>query len=205
MEIWKDIVGFEGYFQVSNLGRVKSLDRVITNKMGVMRNFKGFVKKLTPDGKGYVVVGLSKDGKYTRCYVHRLVAEAFIPNKEKLPFINHKDEIKDNNYVSNLEWCTQEYNNRYGTNPERTRNKARELGRMKAVVQLSLSGEKIKEYESLHDGSRKTGVGVRNIRSAANGGFYVHGKWMRIHTAGGYKWRWANRLNFHNRAKEVLK
>lgn len=191
MEIWKDVVGYEGYYQVSNLGRVKSLDRVITDKMGLMKNLKGFVKKLTLDAKGYVVVKLSMDGERTQYRVHRLVAEAFIPNKEKLPFINHKDEVKENNHVDNLEWCTCEYNNRYGTCPERTRNKIRELGRMKAVVQLSLSGKKINEYESVSDASRETGVIRQNIRNAANGGFYVHGKWMRLHTAGGYKWRWA--------------
>ena len=196
MEIWKDIVGFEGYFQVSNLGRVKSLDRVITNKMGVMRNFKGFVKKLTPDNQGYMVVTLSRDGKDTQWLVHRLVAEAFIPNKENLPFINHKDEVKDNNHVDNLEWCTCKYNNRYGTSPERTRNKIRELGQMRAVVQLSLNGEKINEYESVSDASRETGVILQNIHQAANGGFSTQGKWKRVHTAGGYKWRWA---------KEVLK
>jgi len=190
MEIWKDIVGYEGYYQVSNLGRVKSLDRVITNKMGVMRNFKGFVKKLTPDGRGYLVVTLSRDGKDTRCIVHRLVAEAFIPNKEKLPFINHKDEIKDNNHVDNLEWCTCEYNNRYGTCPERTRNKIRELGQMRAVVQLTLSGKKVNEYESISDASRETGVILQNIHQAANGGYNMHGKWKRVNTAGGYKWRW---------------
>ena len=191
MEIWKDVVGYEGYYQVSNLGRVKSLDRVITNKMGVVRNLNGFVKKLTPGDNGYMGVTLSRNGKYTRRYVHRLVAEAFIPNKEKLPFINHKDENKDNNHVDNLEWCTCEYNNRYGTAPERKRSKARELGQMRAVVQLTLSGEKINEYESLHEASRKTGVGLPNIWNAANGGFNKQGKWMRLHTACGYKWRWA--------------
>jgi hypothetical protein len=191
MEIWKDVVGYEGYYQVSNLGRVKSLDRVVTDKMGVKRNHKGFVKKLTHGNHGYMTVGLCRNGKNTQCLVHRLVAEAFIPNKEKLPFINHKDEVRDNNHVENLEWCTQEYNNRYGTAPDRVKNKIRELGQMKAVVQLTLSGEKINEYESLHEASRKTGVGLPNIWKAVNGGYNKHGKWRRAHTAGGYKWRWA--------------
>ena len=191
MEIWKDIVGYEGYYQVSNLGRVKSLDRVITNKMGVMRNFKGFVKKLTPDANGYMTAGLCRNGKNTKCLVHRLVAEAFIPNKEKLPFINHKDENKDNNHVDNLEWCTCEYNNRYGTAPDRVRAKIRELGQMRAVVQLTLSGKKVNEYESISDASRKTGVILQNIHQAANGGYNMNGKWKRVNTAGGYKWRWA--------------
>jgi len=191
MEIWKDVVGFEGYYQVSSLGRVRSLDRVITNKRGIMTNLKGFVKKLTPDSKGYMVVTLSRNGKDTCGFVHRLVAEAFIPNKEKLPFINHKDEVKDNNNVGNLEWCTCEYNNRYGTGPDRVKNKIRKLGQMRAVVQLTLSGKKVNEYESISDASRKTGVILQNIFQAANGGYNMHGKWIRVNTAGGYKWRWA--------------
>lgn len=191
MEIWKDVVGFEGYYQVSNLGRVRSLDRFITDKRGLKRNHKGFVKKLTPGNHGYMTAGLCRNGKNTQWLVHRLVAEAFIPNKEKLPFINHKDEVKDNNHVSNLEWCTQEYNNGYGTAPDRVRDKIRELGQMRAVVQLTLSGKKINEYESLHEASRKTGVGLSNIWKAVNGGYNTHGKWVRINMAGGYKWRWA--------------
>ena len=194
MEIWKDVVGYEGYYQVSNLGRVRSLDRVITDKRGVVKNHKGFVKKLTPGNHGYMTAELSRDGKHTRCLVHRLVAEAFIPNKENLPSINHKDENKHNNHVGNLEWCTHKYNNGYGTAPDRTRDKIRELGQMRAVVQLSLSGEKINEYESISDASRKTGVSLHGIWKAANGGYNAHGKWVRINMAGGYKWGYSEEV-----------
>ena len=140
---------------------------------------------------GYYYVKIKYLDKWIGISIHRLVALAYIPNPNNLPCVNHKDENKDNNHVDNLEWCTCEYNNRYGTAPERKRSKARELGQMRAVVQLSLSGEKINGYESISDASRKTGVILQNIFQAANGGYNMHGEWRRVNTAGGYKWRWA--------------
>lgn len=103
-EEWKDIKGYEGKYQVSNLGRVKSLDyqgkkREIILKPGI--------------NKGYYQVGLYKYAMCKSLYIHRLVAETFIENPNNLPCINHKDENKLNNRVDNLEFCTQKYNNRY--------------------------------------------------------------------------------------------
>ena len=100
-EIWKNIMGFNGY-QVSNFGRVRSF-----------KTYK--ILKQTTNNKGYKTLGLCKKGKMRTFLVHRLVADAFIPNPDKLPCINHKDENPSNNYVSNLEWCDQKYNTNYGT------------------------------------------------------------------------------------------
>ena len=105
--MWKNIKGYEELYQVSNYGRVKSL-----RKNGKIIN--GYI-----DGKGYMQVALSKNGKKKWFRIHRLVAQAFIPNHDNLPIINHKDENKLNNRVDNLEWCTTKYNNCYGTRIKR--------------------------------------------------------------------------------------
>lgn len=107
-EIWKPIKGYEEFYAVSNLGKVKSL------KYGKEKILKP--RKV----KGYLYVALCKDGKVKNFRVHRLVAEAFIPNPMGLPEINHKDEVKNNNCVENLEWSTREHNINYGSRTERT-------------------------------------------------------------------------------------
>ena len=110
MEIWKDVVYFEGLYQVSNLGRVKSLNYSRTGREKVLKPSKT---------NGYLQVYLYKEGKSKRFSIHRLVAFAFIPNPNNLPIVNHKDEDKSNNCVDNLEWCTVAYNNNYGTKNQR--------------------------------------------------------------------------------------
>lgn len=103
-EIWRDIEGFGGCYQVSNLGRVKSLKF-------------GKEKILTPtiNSSGYYHTCLRKDGRSVTVYIHRIVAQAFLPNPDNLPLINHKDEDKTNNRVENLEWCSAYYNLHYGS------------------------------------------------------------------------------------------
>lgn len=105
-EIWKEVVGFEGSYKVSNLGRVFSYKKV---------SRKEHFMKPCNDGNGYMIVCLRKQGKKYIKKVHRLVAEAFIPNPQNLPQVNHKDENKANNCVENLEWCSSRYNINYGT------------------------------------------------------------------------------------------
>lgn len=111
MEVWKDIKGFEGFYQVSNLGRVRSLDRLVNGrgKKGFQR-LKGQIMKLQQRKAGHLDVLIKKNGEEKRCWVHRLVAAAFIPNVENLPIVNHIDSNPQNNHVSNLEWCTHKYN-----------------------------------------------------------------------------------------------
>ena len=116
-EIWKDIEGYEGLYQVSNLGRVKSFPRIGTHA----RKIK--IIKIMEDRIGYKFIHLSKNNKQKRKSIHRLVAETFIPNPNNYPCINHIDECKENNKVNNLEWCTYSYNNNYGTKISRQREK----------------------------------------------------------------------------------
>ncbi len=118
-EIWKDIKGYEGLYQVSNLGRIKSVDRIIERRKKGKYFKKGNILKLQKSKQGYYICKLSYQNKKPTRNVHRLVAEAFIPNTDNLPCINHKDENKLNNNIDNLEWCTYEYNNKYGTKIER--------------------------------------------------------------------------------------
>lgn len=141
-EIWKPKKDYEGLYEVSNLGRVKSLGngKSINSKEGILK--PGKIKQ------GYLFVNLYKDGKRKMFLVHRLVAEAFLPNPENLPFINHKDEDKTNNSVDNLEYCTREYNNNYGTRNERVAKANTNGEKSKKVLQFSLTGEFIREWPS---------------------------------------------------------
>jgi hypothetical protein len=111
MEIWKDIKGFEGFYQVSNLGNVRSLDRVIIEKNSVRTvKRKGVLLKLGYDEKGYNRIYLTKNCKKKTLKVHRLVAQHFLEKKENKKEVNHKDGDKNNNKVSNLEWCNRREN-----------------------------------------------------------------------------------------------
>ena len=131
-EIWKDIKDYEGHYQVSNLSRVKSI------KFGKER-----ILKPVTDRHGYLIVGLWKNNKQKTYKVHRLVAEAFIPNPYNLPQVNHKDENPLNNNVNNLEWCNSKYNCNFGTRIERISKR-----RSKTVLQYDLEGNFIREWKS---------------------------------------------------------
>ena len=120
IEEWRTIVGYEGQYEVSSYGRVRSLDRY--DRMN--RFWKGRILNLHTGTGGYLFVGLSSNGNEKNYLVHRMVAQAFIPNPDNLPQVNHKDEDKTNNNVDNLEWCDREYNINYGTIKDRIRNTA---------------------------------------------------------------------------------
>ena len=111
-EIWKDIKGYEGLYQISSLGRVKSLSRKISNEKRTYLS-KEKILKIHLRKDGYCRIGLTKNKKQQQFLVHRLVSHAFIPNPENKPCINHKDGDKENNYVNNLEWCTSSENNKH--------------------------------------------------------------------------------------------
>lgn len=111
MEIWKEIKGFEGYYEISNFGRIRSLDR-ICGKMpsGAERKWAGKMMTPTDNGRGYLIIHLKKDGKRWSRYIHRLVAEAFVDKPAGCEVVNHIDYDTKNNAAVNLEWCSQKQN-----------------------------------------------------------------------------------------------
>lgn len=156
-EIWKPIKDYEELYEVSNLGNVRSVDRYVNAKLnGVLtkRKIEGTNIKPYLHKTGYYIVKLSKNGKRKNIKIHRLVAEAFIDNPNKLKCINHKDENKLNNYVENLEWCSYKYNNNYGTKKERISQSM-----FKKVCQYTVDGKFIKIWDSIKEAQKyyKTG------------------------------------------------
>ena len=182
-EIWKDITDYEGKYQVSSEGRVKSLAREFIDRAGRRQNIKERIMKLPKDKDGYKTVGLYNGfGKMKTFYVHRLVCEAFHPNPDNKPQVNHIDEDKENNQVSNLEWCTCEENINHGTRTKRAiKNTAKALS--KPVGQYTLEGELIKIWNS--------------ARQAEQEGYFNHTSICRVanqkqKTHCGYIWKYIN-------------
>lgn len=169
--IWKDIPGYEGLYQVSNTGQVRSL---WFNKKKILRPGGAGYKRL------YQMVGLHRKGeKPTQHYIHRLVAEAFLDNPDNLPYINHKDENPKNNAVWNLEYCTPAYNNNYGTHNERMAKS--KIGQNMGGANINARKIKCVEldlvFDSIADAKRWLGKG--DIYSCLRG---------RQSIAGGYHW-----------------
>ena len=161
METWKAIAGYEGLYQVSNLGRVKSL-------------WYGKEKILKP-GKntwGYLLVSLCKDGHTKQTYVHRLVSEAFIPNPNNLETVNHKDEVKTNNVASNLEWMSREDNVAY-SQPQWAKRGVQMFD--KSTCEL------LATFTSTREAGRVTGIDHSLISKCCNG---------KLKSSGGYIWRY---------------
>lgn len=174
-EIWKDIEGYEGLYQVSNLGRVRSLERFNVNS-GVYQN-RVRVLKQSHNRRGYKTVTLIKRKARKTVTVHRLVAKAFLENPKMLPQVNHKDENKENNAVGNLEWCDNRYNYSYGTRVERVTKKLQ-----KPILQFDENGNFINEFSGLRDAQR-----ALNLTSSGSISECCNGKRA---TAFGYIWRY---------------
>lgn len=170
-EIWKDIIGYEGLYQVSNYGRIKTVARDIVRRNGEPLHIKEIIRKAVVKSDGYVEVHLRKNGKGLSIKVHRLVAEAFIPNPYNLPQVNHIDEDKTNNNVSNLEWCTRDYNMHYGTGIDRAALKRKNGKKSKSVKQYFIDGKFIKEWPSVAEIERQTGYGSSNVSACCRGKF----------------------------------
>lgn len=188
-EIWKPIKGYEGIYEISNKGRVKSLYREVrVSEYSYMVIEEHFL-----NGKqmksGYIQVSLSKDGKVKQPLLHRLVAEAYIPNPHNLEAVNHKDENKQNNNVINLEWCTAKHNVNHATGPERRAEKRR-----KEVLQIADTGEIVETYNSIREAANATGANESHIGSCCRG---------KRKTAGGFIWQFARRKNLEQIIKEV--
>ena len=174
-EVWKDVVGYEGLYQVSNLGRVKSLDKVISTRNGYSsfeKSIKGRVLKQVLV-MGYLKVHLVNIGKGKSIPVHRFVAMAFIANKNNYPQVNHKDEDKTNNIVDNLEWCTALYNNNYGTRNERISKNQNNDRKNKPILQFTSDGKFVKEWVSITEAS-KYGFKRRSIQRCLKGEYKRH-------------------------------
>lgn len=146
MEVWKDIIGYEGLYKVSSFGRIYSCHM-------------GRGKKLQVDDEGYLRIALSKDGFTKRFGVHRLVAIAFIPNPNNYMIVNHKDEVTGNPNVDNLEWCTHKYNMAYS-------NVSKSMGE---VEQWTKDDILIRTFTSAEEGSYITGIDNSNILKACHG------------------------------------
>lgn len=186
-EEWKDIPGYEGLYQVSNLGRVKSLGRVIWQewKDGTHGRWYAFPEKILKpkiDTNNYLSVGLHKiDRSRKRFRIHRLVAIAFIKNDNNLPHINHKDENTYNNIVDNLEWCDAKYNLNYGGRVEKYRN-----SRGTRVQRLDLNDNYIDTWNSMTHAAK---IVYKNINKESDIRRNCMGKIKRVLN---YKWRFDN-------------
>ena len=163
-EIYKDIRGYEGYYQVSNFGNVRSLDREVIRSDGQYNFHRGKILKLSDNGSGYLVAQLCKDAFVRGYLVHRLVASEFIPNEGNLPVVNHKDGDTKNNKIDNLEWCTQSYNIIHGLalHPRFTDR----TNLMKAISKEIYCPETDTTYKSITEASRILKVSVDYIHSA---------------------------------------
>ena len=168
-EVWKDIKGFEGRYQVSNLGQVRSIDVKVGNRFFIRR-----ILVPIKNSQGYMIVNLSRKAHK----VHRLVAIAFLDNPNNYRCVNHKDENKANNRVDNLEWCSYKYNNNYGTRNARiSQNNGRK------IAQYSLDGVKIREWRSASEVARFYGRARTTITGCCAG---------RQHTSCGFIWRYCD-------------
>ncbi len=175
-EIWKDIKGYEGLYQISNLGRIKSLPKINGYKFQ-----KELIRKNELGTNGYLIIVLNKNSKHHSYSIHRLVAQAFIPNPKDKPQVNHKDGNKLNNNVENLEWTTRSENQKH----------AYKLGllkpyplmpikRMKKVNQYTLQGKLITNFNSIKEASKTTNISITSISQCCNN---------KQKTAGKYIWK----------------
>lgn len=206
-EIWKAVVGYEGLYEVSNLGRVKSLHYYGGDRQAIIKQSKRT--------DGYMHIGLSKNGICRSLVVHRLVAQAFIPNPDGLEMVNHKDEDRTNNNVSNLEWCTRSYNQLYSlrTHPERRfvfgnnfkdkatgestspRTKHLPVKHFVKIEQRTLNDEYIKTFDSFAHATAETGLRSGNIKAACDRNASTKEKRTHknyISHCGEYIWRYAD-------------
>ena len=199
-EIWKPVVGYEELYEVSNFGRVRSLDRIDSNN----HPLKGVILKPYISNSGYLLVGLYKQQKRDRKLLHRLVAEAFIPNPENKPEIDHINTIKTDNTVflnedgsidyekTNLRWTTRKENINNPLTKTKMRINARKPSkgkygkkhhRSKPIIQYDKEGNFIKEWECANDVERVLGISNKHIGSVCLG---------KRKSCGGYIWKYKN-------------
>ncbi len=183
IEKWKDIQGYEGMYQVSNMGRVKSLERITKFKNRDYTRIEQ-EKILTPakHHKGYLKAQLRKNGKNKAFFIHRLVAQSFIPNPENKSTVNHKNGIKTDNRVENLEWMSNQENMKHAYDNNIRNNDKVSEAKWKKVAQYSLDGQLIKIYDSVKQAVEENkGFRQSGISSCARGTYK---------TSHGYVWKY---------------
>lgn len=178
MEVWKPVRGYEEYYEVSNLGRIKSVYRLTVFKDGRKRRFYGkILATRSVNNSGYLTVGLHDSGKTKTFLVHRIVAEAFVSNPYGRDEVNHIDQDKLNNSASNLEWCTHKENTNHGDEIERGARKQR-----RSFYQLDMDGNLIKVWHGFKQMQRETGYQRASVYRCCVG---------QRESYKGYKWKYA--------------
>ena len=170
---WRPVKGYEGVYEVSNKGEVKRVDKNRRHRMTLTIN---------PDG--YLTVKLCKNGIQSRRFAHRLVAEAFLDKPDECTEVNHKDEDKTNNWVTNIEWCTHKYNLNYGTYRER-----KIASQKKPIVQMTLDGKEIARYPGIIDAAKA----LNKRRGDAN---IIDALKKKTRHAYGFRWEYLDKESF---------
>ena len=173
IEIWKDIKGYEGLYQVSNLGRVKRLEHKRYDRNQILK--ERIIKTTYPKNGWYPYLSLCRNGIYKNHNIHRLVAEAFIPNPNKYPIINHIDGNKQNNSLDNLEWCTFSHNNREACRLGLNK------GTAKTTLQFDKQGNLIKEWFSTRKAEKELKIANGKVSDCCIG---------KRKSAGGFIWKY---------------
>ena len=179
-EVWKDISNYEGFYQVSNLGRIKSLDRWVEQRNGSFRHFDGRVLKPRLSN-GYLYVSLSISENVRTVRIHSVVAQMFIKSRPEGMVVNHKDEVKTNNCIDNLEYLTVKENTNYGTGIARMRLKKINGKKSKPIIGINIKTQKLIEFPSMREAQRN-GFDERNISKCCNG---------KANSHKGYRWEFA--------------
>lgn len=178
-EIWKEVEEFNGAYLISNKGRLKSVKRGIKWN-GTIRHQEDKIMSQVINKSGYIEYQITYNGKHYSRKAHRLVAMAFIPNIDNKPFINHKDGIKTNNNVNNLEWCTNRENVQHAYNNEL-------IHKAKAILQFTKDGKFLRRWKNSSEITRELGIGKTTIHAACK---------RKNHQTKGYIWRYEGDKHF---------
>lgn len=183
-EIWKDVIGHEGFYQVSSVGNIKALERLVKNKSGGFHLKKSMPMKLSDDKDGYKIIIFNNNGITKRTSVHRVMAFAFIPNPENKTSVNHINGIKWDNRLSNLEWCTISENGIHAHRVLKIKHPAKgkfgsDNPSARGIIQYSKDMVELNRFGSRRDAQEATGVNKSTINECLNG---------RLKTAGGFVW-----------------